>query len=788
MKYQTVPFVGGFYSDDTKSWSVQDCLNYIPVTAEVAGTRTIQKLTTAPGLKPSLYFGTNPIRGTYNCEGKLFVLSGTNLYFVTANNVATLVGTVPGVGRVSFAHNQISNGNQILVNNGSAGYVYDTVAKTFTRITDAGYPGGKSAIFIDSYIVQIEPAGRYAFNSGVADATSYNTLDRFTSEVSPDLLVGLAVVNNELVMFSQTTTEFFEDTGATEQPFRTKNITMTRGCASGFSIVNVDNTLYWLGNDGIFYALNGYQPMRVSTFPIEQEILGNDWSQCFGFVYESRGHKICYWTFPDGKTWGYDVASRVWHRRASYGSDRWRLNSLTYWNNQWIAGDAYSGVLWTLDWDFMLEGDTPYICQRTTGVLSDNQNLVLVPRLEVVMETGQSETGAISPTAGIVSVSGNVPNATQGDTVSYQYSATGGVAPFTYTVISGALPSGISLSSSGLFSGTYTGSGTYAWTIQVTDAIGSTATLADGNVVASALIYTWSTVGGLNNTPMNVAFIDTDTIAIGHNGGGYVSYSYDRGATFAVARTPNTSMAITGLVKYGGDWWAFGYAGATGNIAAKTTGNDLTTFASSSITFNPGQNPNCAFVHGNYMYVGSNVSAPTTYKINRYDGATWTQINTGIASRGTNAGIACFAYINGFYLIGTVDGYVLRSSDLATFSIVFTSSSSSVPIDGIAVSGNKIILGTGDGFIYQSSDNGATWGSSYTASGGTSGGRLVIANNAMFASASTTSLEVFTSLTGANGSWTSRLTTGLQERGYGYATSNLAVYPTFGSFAVVGTT
>ncbi|HEY6021071.1 MAG TPA: hypothetical protein VIY48_14535, partial [Candidatus Paceibacterota bacterium] len=289
----------------------------------------------------------------------------------------------------------ISNGNQLLINNGSAGYVYDTVAKTFARITDAGYPGGTGAVFIDGYIIQIEPARRSAFHSAVADAASYNTLDRFTSEVSPDLLVGLAVVNNELVLFSQTTTEFFEDTGATSQPFRTKRITMTRGCAGQFTIANMDNTIYWLGNDGVFYVLNGYAPLRISTRPIEQAIKNLDWSQCFSFVWEDGGHKVCYWTFPDGQTWGYDVSSRLWHRRQSYGLNRWRVNSMTYWNNQWIAGDFQTARLWAVDWDYPMEGSTPFISERTTGVLSDNQNLVLVPRLEVVMETGQDAVSGV---------------------------------------------------------------------------------------------------------------------------------------------------------------------------------------------------------------------------------------------------------------------------------------------------------------------------------------------------------------------------------------------------------
>src|SRR5690606_10026249 len=102
----------------------------------------------------------------------------------------------------------------------------------------------------------------------------------------------------------------------------------------------------WLGNDGKFYMLAGYTPQRISTRPIEQAIRGLNWSQAFAFVWEDSGHSVCYWTFPDGRTWGFDASSGKWHRRASYGMDRWRVNNTAFWRQQWIAGDFQTGRLW----------------------------------------------------------------------------------------------------------------------------------------------------------------------------------------------------------------------------------------------------------------------------------------------------------------------------------------------------------------------------------------------------------------------------------------------------------
>lgn len=389
-----IDIVGGFYADGDRPWSVQDCVNWLPTQAERKGTRTPTQLKTPPGLRQVVLSGhavpTKPVRGTYNCEGRLFAVIGQKLVQVSASGSVSEIGTIPGVGRVVFSHNQISQGNQLVVVNGSSGYVYNTRTEAFQHITDEGYPGAINAVFIDGYLIQIEPARRFAFPSAPADAMSYNTLDRFTSEVSPDLLVSMAVSNNELVLFSTNSAEFFDNTGATEQPFRSKRITMSRGCGGRYTVATMDNTVYWLGDDGIFYRLEGYSPQRISTRPIEEAIEGLNWDQAFALVWESAGHKVCYWTFPDGHTWGYDVSSGEWHRRASYGLERWRPNSMTAWNNRWIAGDFQTGKLWDVDWKYHREGDQPFISERTGGVLAQNQNLVQIPRLELVMATGQA--------------------------------------------------------------------------------------------------------------------------------------------------------------------------------------------------------------------------------------------------------------------------------------------------------------------------------------------------------------------------------------------------------------
>ncbi|MER9657041.1 putative Ig domain-containing protein [Mesorhizobium sp. M0152] len=65
-------------------------------------------------------------------------------------------------------------------------------------------------------------------------------------------------------------------------------------------------------------------------------------------------------------------------------------------------------------------------------------------------------------------------NATAASPYSATVTASGGVAPYTFSLTSGALPAGMSFNSAGTFSGTPTQSGTFSLTVQASDAHGQT--------------------------------------------------------------------------------------------------------------------------------------------------------------------------------------------------------------------------------------------------------------------------------------------------------------------------
>lgn len=480
MRAQPIAMVGGFYTDDSLPWSCQDTVNWLPTRAEVEGTRTPWKLETCPGLRESLWLGASsaPIRGMHDLEGQLYFVSGQTLYRKRVDGGVDALGLIPGVSRVQMTHNQFKTGYQLLVENGQGGggYVYSTVDNTFTKITDEGYPGSISSDYLDSYTLGVEPLGRYWFHSNLADATDYNTLDRYEAEASPDKIVGLAVSQFEVVVFGQRTVEFFFNSGGQTGTFQNRRQSITRGCASRHTIQKLDNSLFWLGDDGIVYRLDGYAARRISTQPLEKAIAGYNWSEAISYVWEDRGYKVYYLTFPDGLTFGYDVVTGLWTRRQSFGMDRWRLSHIVKSGDTWYGGDFQTGRIWVIEWDYYLEGQSPMIRRHVTGVLHDNQSQLIIPNAELIFGTGtlptvpQAPLGPAPQYPGAPTLSGTLANACAGPTYTATLTATGGSTPVTIRKSAG--PVALTISPTGALSWPSPEVGTFTVSAQARDAVG----------------------------------------------------------------------------------------------------------------------------------------------------------------------------------------------------------------------------------------------------------------------------------------------------------------------------
>lgn len=599
MRKRPINIIGGFYKDPNLHWSRQVTLNWIPVAAEQEGTLSPWQLRDAPGVKPfvritktveteegEVVIDVGPGRGLRNVEGKLFVVAGQMAYQISNTGVAIPVDTVPGVGHVSMAHNQYGLSNQLLIVNGSAGYVIDTNLLLLAKVTDEGYPGAFMVDFMDQYLVQIEPQGRYWFHSDLADALAYNTLDRYEAESDPDRIVSLIRSNTDLFVFGKESTDIFVNTGEQTGTFQSAaNTGLTVGCSAKFTPRRMANSIYWLDDKRIVRRLNGYTDERISTDAIDaafSECSEIEVAQAYAFTWETRGHKVYYITVPGRFTFGYDVLTRQWHQRSTWSLPHWDVIDLAFWNGKWIALSGQNGRLYELDQDYKLDRCDPLVRRRITGKLWDSENDLTLNNVELKFNTG----GPVSVCAPFAiqpegpAISGNAPGGTlQIPYIPYSYTVTPGDAPITRTVILvGNVPPGLSWNqNTATWSGTPTQMGSFEFTVRTYDQSGLYAQLEDEIVIGTVvmgLFFTdsvggnswqisngadWSTTWTNQLLLENRQFLTaTETAFIGFDYGGFPA----RTTNFGVSWSSSTGTPNSGV---GGDRNAF-YSSREGTL------------------------------------------------------------------------------------------------------------------------------------------------------------------------------------------------------------------------------
>ena len=315
-------------------------------------------LNRAPGLSLLVTVGVGPIRGLWSHQisgTNAYCVSGTGFYKIDTSYVATYIGEVAGTGPVVFA----DNGAQIFIAANPLGYIYNQLTNVFAQITDVDFTGCGTVTYLDGYFVYNEPDSQKIWITSLLDGTSVQPLDFASAEGSPDGVVAVNSIHRELWVFGTDTTEVWYDSGATDFPLTPIQGAFNEiGCIAPYSVVKLDNALFWLGNDprgfGVVFKSNGYSAQRVSTHAIEYAIQNyGDISDAVAYSYQQEGHSFYVISFPTGNaTWVYDVATGAWHERASFVNgafSRHQTNCQTNFQSTTVVGDYQSGNIYKFD-------------------------------------------------------------------------------------------------------------------------------------------------------------------------------------------------------------------------------------------------------------------------------------------------------------------------------------------------------------------------------------------------------------------------------------------------------
>jgi hypothetical protein len=458
----SIGFLGQTYSSRSKNISAQRTINFYPE-LNPQDSKSVIALIGTPGLDYFTAVG-DVARGMHIFNGVMFVVAGSDLYSIASDGtVSSSLGTLStSSGRVSMADNGIAasgiGGNQLMIVDGVAGYIYNVSTLTFSNISSNFPAGGASQVtYIDGYFVVIGTSTMNAYASELYDGLTWDALATSPISGAPDILQAVINSHQQIWFIKEYTAEVWYDAGvptSTGFPFaRVPGAVIDYGTVAPFSLVRAENTIFWVAsqrnNDvGEFVGivmLNGYQPQVISPPAINYQI-GQmvDISDATSYSYSEGGHTFVVFTFPTGNaTYVYDTTTEMWHERSFYsGVGLYTINRhvgdcYCFLNGKHYVSDYRNGNIYEMSSAYLDDNGTAIVSTRVAQHIYEQNELdnIFFSKLQVDLEVGTilDDTSLTGHVCSIASSSGKalVTLAAHGYSVN------------TIVTFQGSLPAGI---------------------------------------------------------------------------------------------------------------------------------------------------------------------------------------------------------------------------------------------------------------------------------------------------------------------------------------------------------
>lgn len=401
MKIPDFGFVGPAYTARSRSIDLQECINmYIEMQAN--GSKSTKTLIPTPGLKRHCTLpGTGSCRGIYSSSnGNVYTVAGPSLYKINLDGTYAKIGDIgTSSGRVGIADNG-SVAKEMIIVDGTYGYIYDWDAGTVDRITSESFPENPTHVVFRNgrFIVNRGGSGQFYW-SAAYDGTTWGG-DFSTAEGSPDDILAIHSINNEVILFGKSTTEFWCDNADANEPFiRIPSGFINIGCGAIGSVASINNDVFWLGSTpgggGVIWHTSSYSPNRISNHAIENDLRQMpDLTEAYSYCYEQTGHYFYVLTLPSlNKTYCYDMTTDAWHTRAGYDaySGNFTFHRALYAAQAWnkvFAGDISSSAIWELDQGYYLDDGAPIHRVRTAPHIHNSNERVFYNSFELDITKG----------------------------------------------------------------------------------------------------------------------------------------------------------------------------------------------------------------------------------------------------------------------------------------------------------------------------------------------------------------------------------------------------------------
>lgn len=432
--------VGGSFPSQSPYMSIEDCINWIPEPDQSGNGISATKLIPRPGLYIFAQPGIGglqpnvPISAVLPYPSQtatvpysfLFVVQLPYLFAYSTDQAAFIRfgpmqhnGVNITSGPCSMA---VNSTNQLLVNAG--GYLFVLNYTTLTLSSEISFPGAnpvQQVGFSDGFFVALMQNSQTFFVSNAEDGTVWNGTEYTQVSEFPDLINGMLVDHREIWLGGVSKALAYYNSGDPNFPFAPiPGAFVEQGCGAGFSMVRLDNSIFWLGQDErgfmVAWRMNGYTPVRVSNSDVEY-VWQNypKTSDAIAFPYQIYGHALWVIYFPTSQaTWVFDASTGIWSQWAYWdGSGTYKpypAQCHAYWADAAPSGNPVvpvrsglhimgspNGYLYASDPGALSDGAVyngaagkAIRFQRTSPYIANENQWVYHTFLQVLMDVGQT--------------------------------------------------------------------------------------------------------------------------------------------------------------------------------------------------------------------------------------------------------------------------------------------------------------------------------------------------------------------------------------------------------------
>lgn len=310
-------------------------------------------------------------RGCIVASGRLFAVYGNSLNEIDADGVVSSRGTLStSEGRVGMAWGT----TQLVITDGAYGYTLTLGSNTFATISDADYPGSVMVSYLDGWFIYAAFDKQQFYVTSIDNGGAIDALDFASAQSVPDTIVAHTVVNRELLLAGENSTEWWYAAGGADFPLERRTVAAI-GCIAPWTLKRADNAAYMLGRDengaGMVYVISGYQAKRISNSAIEYELSkSTDLAAAEAYTWQWRGETFYAINAPGlDTTFVYQISTGTWFEMADLDEVGdfmpWRGRDHAYCYGQHYAFSA-NGKVWRMDAELHTFGDDPRVWERTS--------------------------------------------------------------------------------------------------------------------------------------------------------------------------------------------------------------------------------------------------------------------------------------------------------------------------------------------------------------------------------------------------------------------------------------